>query len=145
MHAAAVSIEIIAISALFAIPLAYIVNYLRRTAFYPMVCRAAQKCAIERGHVVYANLVSAREYQADGDKSTYTYRYSWDGQTYDYKYRTTSNTPARELTLYFERDPALADVSNHVGMVEQKLPRIYLVCLFINLIIAVIIAEICYL
>ena len=59
------------------IPLAYIVNYLRRTAFYPMVCKAAQtqKQAIEQGHIVYANLVSAGEYQADGDKSTYTYRY----------------------------------------------------------------------
>ena len=145
MQAAATSIGIIAASALFAIPLAYIVNYLRRTAFYPMVCKAAQKRAIEQGHIVYANLVSADEYQADGDKSTYTYRYSWDGQTYDYKYSTSFNTPAKELTLYFERDPALAEVSNRVGMVEQKLPRIYLVCLISNLIIVALVMGIRYL
>lgn len=90
-----------------------------------------KKLAIQRGHVVTAELVGwendrvDRLYSASRCDRLAVYKYTYQGKTYKFRYR--DDNPDLELTLYFLKNPRKATVAG--ALQEKKVPwvLIYLV------------------
>lgn len=84
-----------------------------------------KQLAIERGHVVTANLIKIQTFSDVNDngfnrlESSGIYEYFYDGKRYKYSFR--DDDPELTLTLYFVNDPRKATVAGALKK-EPKIP-----------------------